>query len=48
MCALVSRMPGHAQRGVRPRHGTAVAHEAIYAGNWVRCMRLPILVLVSK
>jgi hypothetical protein len=23
-------------------------HATLYAGNWVRCMRLPMLVLVSK
>ena len=30
------------------RQGTQVAHVTLYAGNWVRCMRLPMLVLVSK
>jgi len=34
--------------GKKPRHGTHVAHETIYAGNCVKCMRLPRLVLVSK
>jgi hypothetical protein len=38
----------HAQRGEIHNHGTPVAHATIYAGNWVRCMRLPMLVLVSK
>ena len=39
---------GHVQQDERPRYGMHITHETLYAGNWVRCMRLPMLVLVSK
>jgi hypothetical protein len=37
---------GHAENSIAL--GTHVAHETLYAGNWVRCIRLPMLVLISK
>jgi hypothetical protein len=35
-------------RAHRIREGPHVAYATFYAGNWVRCMRLPILVVGSK